>query len=301
MVHSPKTRWHRLLGRMLEEWLAPVGITVQTEVPISSDPSKADILLLRNQRTRWTNSQKERLPDGIRNSSASHILIEFKYTESINRESILQILSYDTLYRRAQKLKWHQLESFLLSSKTPRKTMLAQFGYQATEISGVYRTENDVCSHITLVLLNELSKEPNNIPLKCFASRRDVLDKTFEQIDLNQLATIPSRLEWLFQGLRKLIFSWKGDNMFPTEEITPEMLIEEGKAWAEHLLATLPPEERLKGLSPEERLKGLDPGERLKGLAPEELRNALAPEERLKGLNLEVIKAYMKKLEEEQS
>lgn len=42
----PDTKWHRILASMLEEWLTPVGIHVQSEVPVGSDPPKMDILLL---------------------------------------------------------------------------------------------------------------------------------------------------------------------------------------------------------------------------------------------------------------
>ena len=96
---SSKTRWHQLLGKLLEEWLTPVGITVQTDVPVTSEPTKADILLLRNSANRWNAEQKSRLPDGIRESHASYILIEFKYSESVNKDAFLQILSYVSGHR----------------------------------------------------------------------------------------------------------------------------------------------------------------------------------------------------------
>ncbi len=41
--NTPKTRWHRLLGTLLEKLLSPVGVTVSTEVPIMSNPPQADI------------------------------------------------------------------------------------------------------------------------------------------------------------------------------------------------------------------------------------------------------------------
>ncbi len=45
-TETPKTDWHRLLARLLEELLTPVGITVNPEVPVMSEPPKVDILLL---------------------------------------------------------------------------------------------------------------------------------------------------------------------------------------------------------------------------------------------------------------
>ncbi|RLC07897.1 MAG: hypothetical protein DRI57_25070, partial [Deltaproteobacteria bacterium] len=94
-----KTRWHRLLGRLFRELLVPTGILVYTDVPVMGDPPEADILLLRKKRSRWTEEQRSRLPDGIRDSRATHILIEFKYTESVNRNALIQTLCYDYLYK----------------------------------------------------------------------------------------------------------------------------------------------------------------------------------------------------------
>ena len=77
---TPKTRWHQLLGKLLEELLVPVGVKVQTDFSVMSEPPKTDILLLRKEHRRWAKVQQERLPDGVRDSRARHILLEFKYT-----------------------------------------------------------------------------------------------------------------------------------------------------------------------------------------------------------------------------
>ncbi len=83
---SSAIQWHRLLGTLLERFLTPVGIDVSTNVEVMSSPPEADILLLRRQGRQWSEEQKARLPDGIRDSDAKHILIEFKYTNpSTNR------------------------------------------------------------------------------------------------------------------------------------------------------------------------------------------------------------------------
>jgi hypothetical protein len=76
------TPWHRLLGEVLEKLLTPVGLSVYTELSLMNRPPRADILILRRQQAHWTTAQLERLPDGVRDSQASHILLEFKYTES---------------------------------------------------------------------------------------------------------------------------------------------------------------------------------------------------------------------------
>ncbi len=61
-----QTKWHQLFGAVLEELLTPVGITVQTEVDVSSKPPQVDILLLqRQQAAAWTDEQRQYLPDGV--------------------------------------------------------------------------------------------------------------------------------------------------------------------------------------------------------------------------------------------
>lgn len=62
---TDKTQWHYLLGALLEQLLTPVGISVQCDVKIMSNPPEPDILLLRRQSKHWTAEQKQRLADGI--------------------------------------------------------------------------------------------------------------------------------------------------------------------------------------------------------------------------------------------
>ncbi|QTA90974.1 hypothetical protein [Desulfonema magnum] len=105
MEKQPKTRWHCLLGKLLEELLVPVGISVYTEFSVMSEPPKTDILLLRRETSGWSPEQAERLPDGIRDSRAEHILLEFKYTESVNDNALRQTLCYDFFTNVPRNLK----------------------------------------------------------------------------------------------------------------------------------------------------------------------------------------------------
>ncbi len=77
-------RWHRWFGDSLKEILSPLGITVHTGFPIMTDPPEADIVILRKPDPSWTPEQLRFMPDGLRQCKAQHILIEFKYTESLN-------------------------------------------------------------------------------------------------------------------------------------------------------------------------------------------------------------------------
>ena len=282
----PKTKWHKILAGVLEEWLTPVGIIVQTEIPIASNPPKADILLIKSADKKFNKQQHLRLSDGLRHSRASQFLLEFKYTESLNEMAVLQLLGYWIFYLSSQKLKPKDLDCFLLCSHTPRQNTLDHLGYLETQSPGVYRSQSVLVSHVTLLSLNDLSDEPHNIPLKCFASKRKENKKAYKSIQANKLQGMSLKLECFLNGLWKLLFR-EGKNMSTVtdvDELTPDYVKEVGREWINHWLETLPAEELLKGLEPEERLKGLEPEERLKGLAPEERLKGLEPEERLKGL-----------------
>ncbi len=281
---TAKTRWHRLLGSVFEQVLTPVGIAVYTDVPVMSDPPEADILLLRRTTRTWTKAQPARLPDGIRHTHASHILIEFKYSESINEDAFLQILCYDTFYKRAKHLDAATVQSFLVSSQTPQADTLTEWGYVETEQKGVYHTQDKVFGRIILLLLNPLADEPHNAFLKCFASRPAEKRKAFTTLVGSWVGILTDKLGDLIAGLQKCWHSLIGEELMK-QALTPEKVMEIGAKWLKAQLAQLPAEERLKGLKPAERLKGLKPAERLKGLTPEEVFSQYAPRERLKGLN----------------
>ncbi|MCL4870943.1 MAG: hypothetical protein KJ063_18445 [Anaerolineae bacterium] len=110
----PTTPWHRFLAALLTTLLTPVNITVQTDMPIMSDSPKADIVLLRRAGERWNQAQRERLPDGIRDTSAHTVLIEFKATESLNQDKLIQLLAYGYFYRQSQQQKVSDIAQVLM-------------------------------------------------------------------------------------------------------------------------------------------------------------------------------------------
>jgi len=310
----PKTRWHRLLGALLEELLTPVGISVFSDFPVMSEPPEGDILLLRNEGKTWTEEQKARLPDGIRDSRAGHILIEFKYTESVTEQALRQILAYDYFYRRSRRLRHDEVQAVLISSKTPRKDILRQFGYESDCHAGVYTSRHCLTETVMLLCLNEISDEEHNAWIKCFASRKNEKQSAFGRMKLKGWSSLSARMARLMGGLLNIWFKKGADIM--KLELTPEAVEELGREWKDVIISSLRPEdidkilsglkpekrleglrpeERLSGLRPEERLSGLRPEERLSGLRPEERLSGLRPEERLSGLSPEEIEACLKK------
>lgn len=260
-----------------------------TEFPVASQSPTVDIVLLRNHHVHWTEEQRTRLPDGIRDSQASHILLEFKYTESLNFNAFRQIINYDTIYPNTQDLDKGEFQSFLVSSKTPNANTLKKFGFVTTEIAGIYRSTQAIFGSILVMSLNELSGAPHNSPIKCFASRKREPKQAFTQIEQGKLPTMSIPLEWFFNGLRKLLLLLKEEEMTALKEITPDYLMEEGKEWAQHMVSVMPTEDRIRGLSTEEILKQLKPEEVLKQYKPEEVLKQYKSEEVLKQYTLDEI------------
>ena len=122
---------------------------------------------------------------GRLNSRSSQFLLEFKYTESLNENSVLQLLGYRTFYLNSQKIRPIDLDCFLLCSQTPRLKTLEHLGYIETELPGVYQSQSALVSYVTLLSLNDLSDETQNIPLKCFASKRRENSKAYKLIQEN--------------------------------------------------------------------------------------------------------------------
>jgi len=296
---APRTLWHRLLATLLEELLSPVGIQVYTDFPLLSKSPEADILLLRRDSPQWTTAQRLRLPDGIRDSSASHILIEFKYTESVNEEALLQTLSYDTIYKRAKGLKATDVQTVLISAKTPQAATLTEWGYvAATNLPGVYRSHERSLRLITLLSLNDLSAEPHNAFVKTFASRRQQKREAFATMKRTGLSWLTAKLQWFLAGLQTYWFSTDTGEDFMKQQLTPEKVMALGEEWILACLATLPVEKRLEfmGLTAQERLAGLPASERLAGLPASELVAKLSVQERLAGLTPAEIENYLRQL-----
>ena len=219
--------WHLLFGRLLELTLTPLGIEICKEFKVSSASPRVDVLLLRNQKGPWTAEQLAALPDGLRHSNASHFLIEFKYSESINEKALTQTLIYDYLYRNGTRVAPDDVATFLVGSKQPTPETLRRFGFASQMFAGVYRTQHDFIKPITLISLNELADHPHNAAFKLFASKnREKLSA------INRLKNHPHpQFRSLVYGLMDLL---KEKKMTVTH-ITPDYVIERGRILLEEL------------------------------------------------------------------
>ncbi len=278
---------HKLLGRVFEELLTPVNVTVETGLRIMSDSPEADVLLIRRDQQRWTEAQRNLLPDGIRDTEADYVLIEFKYSESVNRDALFQALTYRYLYLKIQKLQPERLHTVIISSKTPSQKFRVDFGYQESDRPGVWHSNNTMLDILDILVLNDLSDAPHNLFIKCFASRKKEKERSFRKLFEFSWKQLNASLQQLFMGMRSIYADEQEGKDMMEYALTPEKVMEIGKGFEDAFLAGLPIEKRLKGLKPEERIAGLKPEERIAGLKPEERIAGLKPEERIAGLKPE--------------
>jgi len=255
---TARVQYHRLLGSGMRLSLAAVQVNVTTESSILSESPRVDILLLRREGTAWTEAQRARLPDGIRDSSAAHILIEFKYTESVNEDGILQAVAYDLFHRQVQRLSRRQTLPVVLSAKTPQRSRLAKWRFKESQ-RGVFRTNLPFVGRVMLLALNRLPADSNNAIVKLFASRKQEREAGFASLDRHVFAE-SMELHAYVLGLSQTL-NVKGE-LSMAEVLTPEKVMEYGMRMRELIFETGTPAERLAGLSPNEILAGLNYEER---------------------------------------
>jgi len=288
---TEKTLLHRIQGRIFGFLLPPLGISVSTNLEVMTNPPEADILLKRENEY-WTDEQLERLPDGIRESTASHILIEFKATESVSKETFIQAMLYEHLYKHSRSLTDDEIQTFVICAIQPQKANREQYGYKIRVRPGVYQSDNIAYNHITLISLNELPDELHNAWTTCLASKKRKRLKAFQILKYQGFKFISNEFKWFLSDLWQRI-STIGDDDMALNNLSPQEIEEFGKMWGDVLLPTIPLEERLKGLKPEERLMGLKPEERFAGINPTDVMNYFKPEQRLAGMSTKEIEAYL--------
>ena len=297
---TEKTLLHRIQSRIFELLLPPVSVTVSTNLEVMTNPPAADILLKRENKY-WTEEQLERLPDGIRESTASHILIEFKATESVSKETFIQAMLYEHLYKHSRSLTDDEIQTFVICAIQPQKANREQYGYKIRVRPGVYQSDNIAYNHITLISLNELPDELHNAWTTCLASKKRKRLKAFQILKYQGFKFISNEFKWFLSDLWQRI-STIGDDDMALNNLSPQEIEEFGKMWGDVLLPTIPLEERLKGLKPEERLVGVNPTDvmnyfkpeqRLAGMKPEQRLAGMKPEQRLAGMSTKEIEAYL--------
>lgn len=134
------------------------------------------------------------LPDGVRNTKATNIQLEFRYAEPFNEDTLQHALADEFFYERQNKLSDKKVQTFLLIADQPQEGKLSELGYESTELPGVYRTQNEIIKNIVLLSISELSNEPHNAFVKNFASRRQMKQNASDMLENSGLDFTPLKI-----------------------------------------------------------------------------------------------------------
>ena len=78
-VESKSSTSHILFGSMFKTVLIPLDLDVESSYEVGKGPPILDVLIIRKKGNNWSDDQLQFLPDGVRQSSKRHIILELKY------------------------------------------------------------------------------------------------------------------------------------------------------------------------------------------------------------------------------
>ncbi len=156
---------------------------------IGDNPLKIDLVFRCNTPSGWTTEQRQRLPDGLRRTKATHLLLNFAEMfagdEAIEEqfESIFQrILACSWLYQRSHGLNSNDIWPVVVFAYAPDLAFLKELGFAPTKLPGIYQSLSPIAKRIRVMLLSELSSAPHNAIFKCFAHGQQARQQAYQTI-----------------------------------------------------------------------------------------------------------------------
>jgi hypothetical protein len=273
----PFDLWHLAFANLMQD-RAPPNFEIQSEVRLTIEPQRADLLLLRRIGVE-RQDEKARILLELWPWLGLVTVLEYKspVDSAFRRGDLLRLVGYGVLYDTAHLAELPRRADLTLvlvvASVTP--TLLAEIermGWTLAPLGGGYGRIDGAMYTTYVVVTDDVSE----------AERDDYL-RLFSHHAVEQSET----RGWLRQWMKETKMKQPDSESMPEWDDMMRRFLD--RLPVEERLAGLAPEERLAGLAPEERLAGLAPEERLAGLAPEERLAGLAPEERLAGLATEQV------------
>ncbi len=263
--------WHLAFATLLQR-RAPPNFEVKSEVRLTIEPQRADLLLLR----RIGAPQQDHRAKVLRALWArlGRVgILEYKspVDGAFRPGDLLRLVAYGVLYETAhlKDLPGREDLTLVLVVASVTSTLLeemAKKGWTLTQLGGGYARIEGVMYTCYLVVIDEVSKSERDEYLRLFS---------------HHLALPGKATRWLQQWMRDTKMKQ------PDVEKLPEW-----DDMMKRFLAKLPVEERMEGLTPEEVLGAFAPEQRLAGLAPEQRMEGLAPEQVVLALPLEVLRGF---------
>ncbi len=262
-----RTPWHPMFAALLQE-NRPPGVEVQSEVVLSNEPRRADLLLIHHHDADLTQGK---VLKGLWPLLSARTLVEFKSAKRpASKTSWLQLLSYGTQFHEARFDEVGPASGLTLVLVTPKfnralRDDSAGLGITYESLGQGYYRAQGLIYPTFLVILEEVAEAEHEPLLDAFARG-------------TMLSPQASARGWLYSHL------------FAGGEV--HMVDLEGyEELAAEAVKKLPAKLRLAGLGAKERLAGLDAKERLAGLDARERMAGLEPGEQLLALSDEVLRA----------
>ena len=266
-----QTAWHVLFVEALKE-RRPPGFEVQAEVPLSSDPMRVDVLLLRREGVE-RRDEEARILTGLWPLVEREALVEYKSpVRAFRAGDAFRLLSYGAQYQ-AEHVRRLEPGQLALVLAVPARTgelldEIARLGCRLEPRSRGYERLLGLSWPAWVVVLEEVPEAQRDDLLRCLGTGK-------------------------IMGEALL---WCAAHLFGPARENPMSQLEGYDELVKKMLASLTPEQRLAGLSARERVAGLpaeeilerySPEQRLAGLPAEEILERYSPEQRLAGLRPE--------------
>ena len=241
--------WHLGFARLIRQ-RAPPGFLVRPEVPLSDEPQRADLILIRREdmppcdgdaqvlRALWPHLGKD-------------TVLEFKSpVRGFRRTDLKRLLAYGAQYHvlEDERLPWPSDLTLVLVVPARSAALddeIARMGFRLTWIGGGYGRIDGGVYTVFLVITDEVSDEERDDFLRIFSHHACRTNEAF----------------WWWQ-------QWRAEEVTMQDVETMEGYEDMRRRFAE----SLTPEERLAGLSPEQVLSAFSPEQRLLSLPDDALR-----------------------------
>ncbi|HWN68991.1 MAG TPA: hypothetical protein VNM90_15240 [Haliangium sp.] len=247
VVH-PATAWHPLFYGLMDEG-APPGLEIRTEIVLSQQPRRADLLLLRREDMPRRDGEA-RVLRGLWPLLGPVTLAEFKAPKSgYRRRDLLRLIGYGVQYNELNMKDLAGPAELMLALLTPAETpslraAIDYMGWGLERLGNGYAQVAGAWYTTFVAFIDEVCEAERDDILRLFSRHRSQTVEGARWLN----ARCGSRN--IMEKLREL----------------------EGYEDVMELLASMhTPEELLRYYDPEEVVKHLKPEERLAGLEPEEI------------------------------
>ena len=268
-MELPFDLWHLAFVNLIQR-RAPPNFEVQSEVRLTIEPQRADMLLLRRIGVE-RQDQQARVLRTLWPRLGLVTILEYKspVDSAFRPGDLMRLVGYGVLYDTAHRDELPKREDLTLvlvvASVTP--TLLEEIkrmGWTLTPLGGGYARIDGVMYTSYVAITDEVTAAERDEYLRLFSHRP---------------AEPGEATRWLQQWMRDTKMKQPDIEELPGYEEMFQKLVE-----------AMPIEKRLAGLAPEQVLGAFAPEQRLAGLAPEQRLAGLAPEQLILALPLEVLR-----------